>query len=133
MRTTLRTAAATAGILTAFALPLAARAATTTSTQPQRYTLHTQLTDQYHAGAYEGTLALTIYPDGIVQGTYRPSDGRITSVTGGLTGKNIWLDIGPAGRLHLNGTFENGVLKTVAAIPGPDTYELDSVAVTRNG
>ncbi|MEA2689183.1 MAG: hypothetical protein QOD51_1790 [Candidatus Eremiobacteraeota bacterium] len=133
MTNTIRTAVAAAGILATAALPLASQAASTTNAAPQRYTLQTQLTDSHHVGAYEGTLALTIYPSGIVQGTYRPADGGYSSVTGGLTGKDIWLDLGQRGRLHLTGTFENGVLKTVAAIPGPDVYEFDSVAVTRNG
>jgi hypothetical protein len=133
MTTSIRNAAAAAGLLAALALPLASPAATTTSAEPQRYTLRTQLSDDHRAGAYEGTLMLTIYPSGIVQGTYRPSDGGITDVTGGLTGKDIWLDVGARGRLHVTGTFENGVLKTVAAIPGPDVWEFDSVGVTRNG
>lgn len=133
MTKTIRIAVATAGILATAALPLASPAATTTSAVPRHYTLQTQLIESHHAGAYEGTLALTIYPSGIVQGTYRPADGGFTSVTGGLSGKDIWLDLGLRGRLHVTGTFENGVLRTVAAIPGPDVYEFDSVAVTPNG
>jgi hypothetical protein len=133
MTTTIRTAAATAAVVAALALPLASQAATTTTgAEPQHYSFQTELTDRYHAGAFDGTLALTIYPSGIVQGSYRPSDGGATNVTGGLTGKDIWLDIGWHGRLHLSGTFENGVLKTIAAIPGPDVYEFDSVRVTPN-
>jgi hypothetical protein len=133
MTNTIRIAVATAATLAAAALPLASPAATTTSAAPQHYTFQTQLTDGNHVGAYEGTLALTIYPNGIVQGTYRPADGGFSSVTGGLTGKDIWLDLGLRGRFHVTGTFENGVLRTVAAIPGPDVYEFDSVSVRPNG
>jgi hypothetical protein len=129
----IRTAAATAGILAAFALPVASSAATTTNAAPQHYDVQTQITDRYHPGAYEGRLVLTIYPSGIVQGTYRPADGGFSDVTGGITGKEIWLDIGSMGRLHFTGTFENGVLKTVAAIAGPDVYELNSVSVKQSG
>lgn len=130
MTTMIRNAAATAGLLAALALPAASFAATTTTAEPLRYTLQTQVVDRYHPGAYDGVLALTIYPSGIVQGTYRSDDGRVTDATGGLTGKNIWLEIGSFGRVQFNGTFENGVLKTVAAIAGPNVYELDSVSVT---
>jgi hypothetical protein len=46
-----------------------------------------------------------------------------------VTGTNISLDIGMMGRLHLSGTFKDGVLETTAAIPGPDTYTFESVNV----
>jgi hypothetical protein len=132
MTTTIRNAAACVGLLAALALPVAAPAATTTSAQPQHYTLQTRLAGQYDVGEYDATLSITISPDGIVQGWYRPTDGGFRTVTGGLQGKNIWLDIGGIHPLHLTGTFEHGVLKTVAAIPGPDVYELDSTSVTTN-
>jgi hypothetical protein len=89
--------------------------------------------DDHHAGEYDGRLALTIYPNGIVQGNYFPSDGGVRNVTGGLTGTSIWLDIGWLGQLHLTGTFKNGVLETVAAIPGPDTYTFESTSVKQTG
>ncbi len=130
MITNLRNAAAAAGLLAALALPLAAQAATTTSAAPQHYDLHTRSFDQYHAGEYDGVLALTVYPDGIVQGTYRAEDGgRIQVVTGGLSdGNRIWLDIGSgADPLHLSGTFRNGALEAVASTPGPDRFTLESV------
>jgi hypothetical protein len=133
MNKTIRSAAAAAALLAALALPVTAQAATTTAAQPQHYDLQTSITDRYHAGAYEGRLTLTIYPNGIVQGTYLPSDGGARSVSGGLTGTNIWLDIGMMGRLHLSGTFKDGVLETTAAIPGPDTYTFKSVSVKQTG
>ena len=131
MTSKIRAAAAAAGMLAALALPASALAATTTTAQTQQYTFPTKLTDRYHAGEYDGLLRLRISPDGIVQGTYQPSDGGIESVTGGLDGKQIWLDIGNGiHALHVTGTFRNGVLKTTAAIPGPDLYEFDSADVT---
>lgn len=130
MTNSIRTTAAIAGLLATLAAPAASQAASVSTVQPQRYTLRTELTDRYHAGAYEATLALTVYPSGIVQGTYRPSDGGIRTVTGGVDGKQIWLDIGSFHGFHVNGTFENGVLKTVAALPGRDVYELNSVETT---
>lgn len=130
MTAILRNAAATAGLLAALALPLASSAATTTSAGPQHYDLHTRYFDQYHAGEYPGILALTIYPDGIVQGTYRAeTGGRVQAVTGGLSdGNRIWLDIGSgAGPLHLSGTFRDGALQARANVPGPNRFTLESI------
>ena len=132
MTKTIRSAAAAAGLLAALALPVASHAATTTGAQPQHYDLQTRITDRYHAGAYEGRLALTIYPNGIVQGTYLPSDGGVRNVTGGLAGTNIWLDIGMMGQLHFSGTFKNGVLDGRGA-PRPDTYTFESTSVKQTG
>ena len=123
----IRSAAAAAGVIAALALPLASQAATTTTAAPQHYQFQTRMSDRLHAGEYDGQLALTVYPSGIVQGTYRPAEGDIRAVTGGVDGKNIWLDIGMDRPLHLTGTFTNGVLLTVAQIPGPDTYTFESV------
>jgi hypothetical protein len=131
MRKTIRSAAAAAGLLAALALPVAAPAATTTTAEPQHYTFQTRLAQRYGAGEYDGVLTITISPNGIVQGFYRPLDGGISSVSGGVEGKQIWLDIGQRRPLHVTGTLENGVLKTVAAIPGPDIYEFDSVTTSR--
>ena len=127
MTKTIRTAAAAAGVIAALALPLSSQAATTVSAPPQHYQFQTRMSDRLHAGEYDGQLTLTVYPNGIVQGSYRPSEGGIRTVTGGLDGKNIWLDIGMDRPLHLTGTFTNGVLVTVAQIPGPDTYTFESV------
>lgn len=129
MTTSIRAAAAAAGLLAALALPVASRAATTSSAPPQSYTLHTQLSDRFHAGAFVGTLVMTIYPSGIVQGTYRPDDGGYRTVTGGVSGDQIWLDIGMERPLHVTGTFKNGVLQTVAQIPGLNTYTFESANV----
>jgi hypothetical protein len=126
MFTILRTLAAT-GILASVAFPLSARAAATTSADPQHYRLETVITQRYHAGEIDGTLTMTIYPSGIVQGQYRADDGNVRNVTGGLDGERIWLDIGSNGNFRLSGTFKNGVLETVAQIPGSDTTTFDSV------
>ena len=130
MMTTIRNAAATASLLAALALPLSAQAATTTAAQPQHYAFQTRTFDQYHAGEYDGSLSLTVYPSGIVQGLYRDADGGgFKQVTGGLSpGNRIWLDIGNgADPLHVTGTFENGRLETVASIPGPDRFTFESI------
>lgn len=130
MKNFMRATAAFAALIVAAALPLAASAASTTVTQPQHYAFQTELTDRYHPGAYVGTLALTIYPDGIVNGTYRPDDGSIHPVTGGVDGTSIWLDVGSLRNLHLTGTLRSGVLR-MAAATGATVYEFDSVGPAR--
>jgi hypothetical protein len=133
MTTNIRTAAAAAALLAAFTLPLAAQAASTTSGSPQHYALQTRIVDRYHAGEFDGALTMTIYPSGIVQGTYRPADGGFRTVTGGIEGTAIWLDIGMNHPLHLTGTFKDGVLRAVAQIPGPDVYTFESTNVSPSG
>jgi hypothetical protein len=126
----IRKLVATLGLLALAALPLAAPAATEApgaNTAPAQYTLPTRLVDRYGVGEYDGTLSLTVYPSGIVQGYYRPDDGGYRTVTGGVDGKTIWLDIGSGFRpLHVSGTFQNGKLRTVAALPGADIYTFES-------
>jgi hypothetical protein len=134
MNTSLRAAAAAAGLLGALALPLAASAATSASGGPQRYTFQTQYFDRFHAGEYDGMMALTVYPSGIVQGTYHDmSAGDIKTVTGGIDQQNrIWLDIGNGPRpLRLYGTFKDGDLQTTANIPGSDVHVFQSVAMAK--
>ena len=113
-----------AGALTAaLAWPLASQAASTSLSAPQTLTYQTRLVQSFHAGEYDGTMRLTVYPSGIVSGTFRNDEGGIREVTGGVDGSSIWLDIGGAFHaLHLDGTLKDGVIKAVANIPGPDTY-----------
>jgi hypothetical protein len=131
MTSSLRTAAAAAVLVAALAAPAASLAATTSSTPPQHFDLQTRMVDTYRAGEFDGTLALTIYPSGIVQGTYRPTDGGFRTVTGGLDGRNIWLEIGMNGRVRVIGTFEHGVLHSVVQIPGPNTVTFDATPNAR--
>jgi hypothetical protein len=135
---TIRNAAAAAGLLAALAVPLASSAQTTTTTTtalPQRYTMQTQYFDDWNAGAYVGTLALTVYPSGVVQGTYHDaSAGGFKTVVGGLDEKShIWLDIGNGAEpLRLYGTFKDGVLKTIArATSAANTHHFESVSVAK--
>jgi hypothetical protein len=67
--------------------------------------------DRSTAGAYEGTLNLTISPDGIVQGWFRDDErSGLRTVTGGVDGDQIWLDIGATRELHISGSYRNGVI-----------------------
>jgi hypothetical protein len=119
-----RKATTAAALLAALALPIAANAATTSSAEAQQYTFETHLTQAMHAGEYGGTLHMTIEPNGIITGWYRPSDGGVRNVTGGLSGNQIWFDIGGIHALHLEGTFKNGVIDAAANVPGPDPFTL---------
>jgi len=122
MNTMIRTATTAAGFLAAFALPIASQAATSSTVPPQRYVFQTRTTESFHAGEYDGTLRLTIYANGIVSGTFQPSDGGARSVSGGMSGTHIWFDIGMQRSVHLDGTLKNGVIQAVENIPGPDVY-----------
>jgi len=122
MTTIIRKATMATALLAALALPIASQAATTTNASPQRYVFQTRMTESLHAGEYDGTLRLTVYPSGIVSGTFQPSDGGARTVSGGMSGTQIWLDIGMQRSVHLEGTLKNGVLQATANIPGPDIY-----------
>jgi hypothetical protein len=127
-RKALGTLATTVALAAASALPLAAGAATVTTGQSQTYILNAVTTQRFDAGEYDGVLRLTISPNGYVNGSYHDLDqGSPKNVTGGLQPDGrIWLDIGASGRLHLNGTFRNGVLHAVAQIPSADTLYFDA-------
>jgi len=128
---TLGTLAATAAIAVAGALlPLAAGAATTTTAPSHTYILNSITTRQFGSGEYDGVLRMTISPDGYVNGSYRDADqGLPKDVIGALEPDGrIWLDIGNSDRLHLNGTFRDGVLHAVGQIPTSDTLYFDATA-----
>ena len=128
MNNVIRAAAASAALLAAAWLPAAGSAATENGAT-QHFSFQTQLTDRFHAGGYDGSLALDVHPDGTVQGIYRPSDGLPQPVAGGVTGGQIWFDVTINDRrVHLIGTLRDGVLRATAQIPGPDVWEFDSVS-----
>jgi hypothetical protein len=95
----------------AFALGAAAPAFAVTNSvttgEPVHLQYNTKLVPRFDAGEYDGQLRLTINADGIVSGTYIPSDGGVKQVTGGVNGENIWLDLGVHG-WHITGTIVNG-------------------------
>jgi hypothetical protein len=124
MTTMIKRATTAAALLAALALPIASQAATTTSAGPQQYVFQTRTTQSFHAGEFDGTLRLTIYPSGIATGWFRPEDGgAVRDVSGGVSGTQIWLDIGGAMHsVHLTGTFKNGVIDATENVPGPDLY-----------
>lgn len=77
------------------------------------YDLATKQTDVMSAGEYDGKLKLRVFPNGIVAGTFMDTQGHVSSVTGGLDGTKIWIDLGAASptSAHLFvGTFADGKL-----------------------
>jgi hypothetical protein len=85
--------------------------------QTAAYLLNTRQFDPASAGEYDVRLRLQIAPDGIVSGTFMNTEGRITSVTGSLTGTQIRLDLDAASpdlRRYFTGTFVDGKLDTTA-------------------
>jgi len=98
--------------LTALALTAAAGSgAAGAAGQTAAYLLNTRQFDPASGGEYDGRLRLRITPDGIVSGTFMTTEGRITTVTGSLTGMQIRLDLdadSPGLRRYFSGTFVDG-------------------------
>ena len=90
------------------AVPAFAVSNSVTTGEPVHLVYNTRLIPQYNAGEYDGQLRLTINAEGIVSGTYLPSDGGRKTVSGGVKGDDIWLDIGFRGNWHVTGTIRNG-------------------------
>jgi hypothetical protein len=132
MRNHLRIAAGALTLLGALALPSQAPATTSSaSSEPTRFAMQTSYYDTRTPGAFLGRMTLNVYPSGIVNGFYFPDNGQVRDVTGGLNGDKVWLNIGGVDSLRLNGTLKDGVLKTTAFIPGPDTWLFESSNTTR--
>jgi hypothetical protein len=121
--------AVSAALALAGALPVVASAETQAAppTLPHAYYLNVVSSQEFDAGEYDGTMRLTVNPDGIINGTYQSTDqGGPKIVAGGVSPNGrVWLDIG---RMHLTGTFINGVLHTTSDTPYPDTLHVDAVA-----
>ncbi|MGH7662432.1 MAG: hypothetical protein ACRENA_16125 [Vulcanimicrobiaceae bacterium] len=80
-------------------VPLAAQAATMLPSSPKTITYNADLEGSSLrpiAGALlAGTMRLTLYPDGTIQGIYNPEDGNPLHVAGGLQQNgNVFLTIG---------------------------------------
>jgi hypothetical protein len=104
-------------------------------------TYHTSFVQQSPngAGQIEGMMHLRIASDGKIQGDYRPGGGPLFDVIGGLTGDQIWLNIGGSRVVHLTGTYENGKIVAYTYIDEPlasvlpqvpRQYEFDAVPET---
>jgi hypothetical protein len=97
-------AAALAGV------PAISQAVTTDQSTAQRVSYDTSITPINGLEApWNGTLKITINPDGIIQGYYHPAyEVSFIPVTGGRNGDSVWMDIGSRGRIRVNGTLQNG-------------------------
>jgi hypothetical protein len=113
MKNTLRKAITTVALGAILLAPLGAQAASA----ERDYQLNTRIVLQRpQAGEFDGTMQLRVTSDGIVTGFYRPDNGRFIAVTGGLSDKTFWLDIGSLGpdALHFTGTFVDGHIDAAA-------------------
>jgi hypothetical protein len=123
----LKTAVATAGLLSGAMLPLGASAMQSS----QQYTFDTAIRNDQQAGEIDGRLTLRVSPDGIVQGEYRNYDvGGLKPVAGGLNGDRIWFTIGLENQVRVVGTLRDGVLHGIVQKPGIATITFDSVPAT---
>src|SRR5260370_24822463 len=54
-------------------------------------------------GVIQGTMRLTVSPNGIANGWYTPYDtGQIVPITGGMSNGKLWLSIGDGGQLRVS-------------------------------
>ena len=66
---------------------------------PIHYLLNTRETIENQAGEFDGVISMLVYPNGIIQGTYRLTDeGNIQPVSGSVENGKLWLDIGAKDR-----------------------------------
>lgn len=112
-------------------VPIAAQAANALPSAPRTITYDAGLEGSSArpiAGALlAGTMRLTLYPDGTIQGRYTPEDGASFPVAGGLQGNGaIFLTLG---RTTVNGTLMPSG-RIVGSTFGPPVYDaLKFVAV----
>jgi hypothetical protein len=119
-------ALAALALTAAFALPALAAPSTTVS-----YNFNVREYDSLTAGEYQGRMRIRFSPDGIVYGTFLNSEGQVSSVTGGLHGTKIWLQIGNGsfiGRRYFNGTLIDGKIKALA--PPTSVFHLWNLEAT---
>lgn len=57
-------------------------------------------------GPYLGSLLISVTPEGLVNGWYRPSDGQFIPVTGNLKAGTAWLYIGERGDLTITAQIQ---------------------------
>jgi hypothetical protein len=94
--------------------PSSALAVTTTA--PHTLTMQAAMRPRNSQSVpYSGILKLNIDSKGIIQGTYvsnsirpDPTNGKIISVVGGVTGSTIHLSFGSHGGWRVNGTLKSG-------------------------
>ena len=107
------TVAVALSILVPAALPTPAQAVDQAKIIPGTTEYSTEMKDIFTlsgAGAYTGSLELTISESGMVRGWYRPTDGSIEAVTGGVSNGNMWFSIGTAGSMRFTGSLEGNTI-----------------------
>jgi hypothetical protein len=122
--------AAAAVALAAAIGPAPVPAATAT---PATLDLQTRQYDPMQAGEYDGRLRLRIGAGGTVSGWFMNTEGAITTVTGGIDGTTIWIDLAagsPSLLRFFRGTLVEGKLQATAP-HGIDTWILEGKPVAR--
>jgi hypothetical protein len=91
------------------------------------YDLATRQFDPLSAGEYDGRLRIRITANGIVGGTFMTTEGTLSSVSGGLNGTKIWLQLGERTPIErtFQGTFVDGKLTATAMGHGLHSWTLE--------
>jgi hypothetical protein len=118
-------------ILTVLA-PMHAPHAMVATNAPDTHVYRTLIRERFEAFGYTGLLRLHFSKDGYVSGTYEPeSGGQIGTVRGGHQGKRVWFDLPTLGGIHVEASFDRGVIKGVATPLGPQAKQYDFTATPR--
>lgn len=97
-------------------------ASTPTTMQTSYTTALTQVAPVSVPGEFDGSMKLTVTPDGIVSGYYFPVDeGTIVPVVGGERDGKYWFDIGGDTRLHIDAQAGKDGTLVGTATPTPLT------------
>lgn len=94
--------------------PLAVQAA---SSRAVSYDFMVRETGSMKAGEYHSRMRMTVEPNGILSGWLVNTEGTISSVTGGVDGTKIWIQLGNAGIVgghYYQGTFIDGKIEATA-------------------
>jgi hypothetical protein len=82
---------------------------------PRVLVLTSRLVSIQQPGERDGQLRLMVYPDGIVSGNYRDTEGHLSSVTGGVNPSGaMWLEIGALNPLIFTGTLTGSAIDVTA-------------------
>ena len=132
--TTLVAVAAVAITSNAFASPTPSVSAMPNASPPAAL-YHCKWSKRFGGGVgWTGNLTIRINEEGIVNGTYRstsikpdPFYGRIITVTGGRTGKNIRLSFGIVPSVTVRGDYESAKI-TGSTVIQSITYEFVAIS-----
>jgi hypothetical protein len=126
-----QTLTAAAAALTIAFLAVPALAADATQGQTSYETSLTQSGVLAAPGAYLGNLEITVTPEGLVNGWYRPADRQFIPVTGNFKDGKLWLYIGERGDLTVTAQVQKDGSLVGTALE--QTPRLDASGAVRPG